>query len=105
MVARAPGAPIYGSAAFLALSDGPERVASVVRAAEAWATEGEQIEVLLAEQVEALRRAYAAGVAEGYRRRVDDHRGDVQRMARHEPDPRLAAEVEADFRTWARGAA
>lgn len=40
-IRRAPEAPLYGSPEWLALPEGPEKVAAVVKAAECWRTEQE----------------------------------------------------------------
>lgn len=97
MIARAPDAPSYGSPEWCALPEGsPAKVAAVVIAAESWARDGDELEDRLRREVLALSRAnkqaedgeYVARVQHGY----DDRRPN-------------AAELEAEFWDWVRGAA
>jgi hypothetical protein len=53
--------PVYGSPEWLALPEGsPEKVAAVVRAAEAWARQGDDLEANLRLEVDLSRRAFKA---------------------------------------------
>lgn len=95
LIERAEGRPpAYGSPEWLALPDGPAKVAAVVRAAECWVVEHELFEErLAAEQKAAEDRAWQAA--------QERHRGawDAQR-GRFRPDPAIAAEIERDWREW-----
>jgi hypothetical protein len=91
-----PDIPIYGSPEFLALPEGsPAKIGSVVRAAEAWAMDGDQLEERLRLEVLALSRANK--IAEDA-----EYVASYQRPTRTLPD---AAELEAEFWDWIRGAA
>jgi hypothetical protein len=96
LIAAAPDAPSYGSPEWLALPEGsPAKVAAVVRAAECWAVDGDELEERLRREVLALSRAnkqaedaeYVAQMSAGYDRRPD------------------TAELEAEFWDWIRGGA
>lgn len=94
MIARAPGAPSYGSPEWLALPEGsPAKVAAVVRAAECWAVDGDELEERLRREVLALSRA---------NKRAEDAEYVAQIGAPlcSMPDP---AEIESEFWDWVRG--
>jgi hypothetical protein len=96
MIATAPAAPVYGSPEWLALPEGsPAKVAAVVRAAECWARDGDELEDRLRSEVLALSRANK--LAEDA-----EYVAGYQRPQRTLPD---AAELEAEFWDWIRGAA
>ena len=103
LLAAAPDAPSYGSPEWLALPEGsPAKVAAVVRAAECWAVDGDELEGRLRTEVLALTRAnkqaedaeYVAG-CESWAKTWE---GGV-----HHPDPDLPSQLEAEFRDWIRG--
>jgi hypothetical protein len=76
-MAAAPDAPAYGSPDWLALPEGtPAKVAAVVRAAECWATEGDELEGRLRHEVEHLAAAFKADEDTDYAARRDAHRGE-----------------------------
>ena len=94
-MSRANGRPpSYGSPEWLALPDGPEKVAAVVRAAETLVIERE----LRDKELLSWRKA-AEDVA--WQAARDRHKAawDAQR-GRFRPDPAIAAEVEQDWRAW-----
>ena len=95
MMQRAHGPIVaYGSPEWLALPDGPEKVAAVVRAAECWVLDGELTrDRLYAEQKSAEDRAFVAA-REAHRAAWDGRRGCFR------PDPAIAAEVEQEWREW-----
>lgn len=67
--------PAYGSAEFLALPDGDLRkVAAVIRAAENWATDGDNLEENLRVEIETARAAHKALDDAEYVARRDAHR-------------------------------
>jgi hypothetical protein len=76
LMKRAGGrVPPYGSAEWLALPEGDSRkVAAVVRAAECWATDGDNLEERLRVEVEALQAAHKAAEDADYEARRDTHR-------------------------------
>jgi hypothetical protein len=78
MMTRTDGpSPSYGSPEWLALPEGDLRkVAAVVRAAECWATEGDELEVRLAREVEQLRAAFTRDNDIDYAARRDAHRAE-----------------------------
>ncbi len=95
------GAPAYGTAEWLALPDGPLKVAAVVRAAECWVRESEELPTTLRAEIDALRAAYKTGEDDGFRVRSESHRRAWDgRAGCFRPDPRIAAEVEQDWREW-----
>lgn len=99
MIARAPGAPSYGSPEWCALPEGsPAKVAAVVRAAECWAVEGDDLERRLRVEVMALSRANKREEDAEYVGRIQAGAGYYDRR----PD---RAELEAEFWEWIRGAA
>lgn len=72
-IRRAPDAPIYGSEEWLALPDGPAKVAAVYKAAEAWLTEHE----------EALARLRAEHLAAAMEAKRADDAAFVERREAH----------------------
>lgn len=101
MVTRCPSSvPLYGSAEWLGLPEGDVRkVAAVVRAAEAWATEGDELEAL-------ARLAHKKAEDSEYVERREAHRERwLIRRGRPSEAERaaLAAELEAEWSAWARG--
>jgi hypothetical protein len=81
--------PAYGSVEWLALPDGPEKVAAVILAAEKCLLDWEAQKVL-------EDRTFAEQGAD--HRRVWTGRGV-------RPDPHMAADVEREWREWIGGAA
>ncbi len=78
MITR-PGTPVptYGTPEWLALPEGDvAKVAAVVRAAECWATEGDELEERLRSEVEALRVAHKRDDDADYLARRDAHRAE-----------------------------
>ena len=57
-IRTAPESPAYGTPEWLALPEGPEKIAAVVRAAECWATDGDELEERLRLQLETSRLAH-----------------------------------------------
>jgi hypothetical protein len=77
MIDKAKGAPlpVYGDATWLMLPDGDDvKVAAVIVAAEAWASERDELPTTLAVQVEATRRAFKADEDAAYAERAAAHR-------------------------------
>jgi hypothetical protein len=96
LIARHPSPPAYGSPEWLELPEShPAKIAAVVIAAECWATDGDELENRLRREVLALSRA---------NKQAEDaeYVASYQRPARTLPD---AAELEAEFWEWIRGAA
>ena len=99
LIRRAPTAPLYGSEEFLALADGPEKVASVVKAAESYLTELEDgLARLRAECLGTAHEAKLAEDAEYVRNRDEWRRAWTGRGFR--PDPAIAADIEREWREW-----
>lgn len=99
LLAAAPDAPAYGSPEWLALPEGsPAKVAAVVRAAECWAVDGDELEQRLRVEVMALSRANKREEDSEYVARIRAGAGFYDRR----PDK---AELEAEFWDWVRGAA
>lgn len=103
LLAAAPDAPSYGSPEWLALPESsPAKVAAVVRAAECWAIDGDDLEARLRLEVLALSRAYKraedAEYVAGCKAWAKTWAGGV-----HHPDPNLPARIEAEYREWLRG--
>lgn len=100
MMGRARGDyPRYGTPEWLALPDGPEKVAAVVRAAESFALECELFDEWLAAETKAAEDHAWRNARDRQRAAWDAQRG------RFRPDPTIAAEVAQDWREWARGEA
>lgn len=97
--------PQYGSPEWLALPDGPEKVASVVIAAEAWASSGDVLEETLRAQVEAERQAHLkAAEDEAYRAHRDAWRRDwLPNLPGFRTDPTLGDQIEREWRDWVNG--
>ena len=80
--------PRYGSESWLALDlDNPAKLAAVVVAAEAWATDGDNIEERLRAEVEAERRAFKDTEDAEYLGRIAAHRAEWSGMANRRPIP------------------
>lgn len=96
LIERHPNPPTYGSPEWLALPEShPAKISAVVVAAESWAMDGDELEERLRREILALSRANKHAEDADY----------VVRMStplRSMPD---AAELEADFWDWIRGAA
>lgn len=109
LMARAPSAPLYGSPEWEALPDGPEKVAAVVRAAEAWVVEGERLPEQVRVDVEAIQRAYKDGVDDEFHRRADEHQARWSTLATlptpfaGQRPPRPLEEIGADYIKRLRG--
>jgi hypothetical protein len=96
LISRHPSPPAYGSPEWLALPEShPAKIAAVVVAAECWARDGDELEYRLRSEVLALSRANK--LAEDA-----EYVASYQRPAQTLPD---AAELEAEFWDWVRGAA
>lgn len=92
-IQRGKGSPMYGTPEWLALPDDhPGKVAACVRAAECWATEGDEYEGRIEHELDALALAHkriddaefvAAGEAHAHRWRhlTDSHRALMNRRA------------------------
>ncbi len=101
LIGRAPHAAPYGSPAWLLLDDGPEKVAAVVRAAESWAHDCDNLEENLRLEVEAMQL---------WHKRLDDaafvERGRAHAAAWNprtpgfRSDPAIEAAVEQEFAEW-----
>ncbi|WP_299057067.1 hypothetical protein [uncultured Nocardioides sp.] len=71
----APNSPAYGTAEWLALPESsPEKIAAVVRAAECWAREGDELEEKLRHEVALARRAFKVEEDRGYQERAAAHK-------------------------------
>lgn len=115
MIARATGTiPQYGSPEWLRLPDGSlEKVASVIRAAENWAIEGDTLTERLRAEVTFEREAYERAEALAAKRAEDaafvaraaDHRArwDASLPGYVTTDAERA-EIEADWLEWVGGA-
>jgi hypothetical protein len=98
-IRRAPDGPVFGSAEWLGLAEGPAKWAAVVRAAEAWLTEAEehlaQLDAELRFRALEVKRTEDAA----YRARREAHRkswtGRGFRL-----DPFIEADVERDWADW-----
>lgn len=72
-------APEYGSFAWSALPDShPGKLAAAIRAAECWASEGDDLEQNLRREIEAMRFAFKAEEDAEYRARASAHRQRVR---------------------------
>lgn len=91
---------VYGSPEFLAMPEGPEKWGIAIRAAECWASDGDNLKENLRVELEAARHADKLLEDAAYRRRRDAHRDGWDR-----PDPRIAAEIEAEWAAWMSGGA
>jgi hypothetical protein len=79
----APGGPVpaYGTAEWLALPEGdPAKVAAVVRAAECWACDADDLEARLRLEVETMSLAHKRAEDDAYAARRDAHRAEWQRL-------------------------
>lgn len=90
LVSRCPAPPpAYGSIEWLALPDGPEKVAAVVLAAEKFAIDWEAQkaaeDAVFRDAIELHKRGWSGT---GFR-----------------PDPTIAAEIDREWREWVGGAA
>jgi hypothetical protein len=95
LIDAAPDAPSYGSPEWLALPEGhPAKVAAVVRAAECWAVDGDDLERRLRVEVLALSRA---------NKQAEDAEYVTRMRAGHDRRPDTA-EIETEFWEWVRGA-
>jgi hypothetical protein len=108
-IAKTPDSPAYGTPEWLALPHGPAKIAAVVRAAECWATDGDNLEARLRIELDAA----AAEPGETARKEAEDAER-VERQAAHRRawipslpgfrrDPAIDASVEADWRSWSNG--
>lgn len=101
--ARGP-LPVYGTPEWEALPDGPEKVASVVRAAECWRLDGERLAERLQAELEAVQRAEKAAEDAEYVARRDEHR-QAWTGAGFRRNPRVLADVAREWQEWIGGAA
>ncbi|GAA0986880.1 hypothetical protein GCM10009562_39500 [Nocardioides aquaticus] len=101
---QAPDAPAFGSAAWLALPDGPAKIAAVVRAAEAWAMDGDDLQARLRAELEAARLADKRAEDAAWQTQGASHRAAYDgKSGTFRPDPEIAREVEQDWLAWTRG--
>lgn len=105
LMRRWPDGPVYGSPEWLALADGPAKVAAVVRAAELWVRDGDEFAERLQAETDAAQAAYLAGFLDGenndYRSRRDAHRAAWNgKVGTFRPDRDLSARLEAEWRAW-----
>ncbi|MDO9498112.1 MAG: hypothetical protein Q7J48_20580 [Nocardioides sp.] len=98
-----PG-PAYGSPEWLALPEGPEKWASVVRAAECWAIDGDTLIERLQAEVRFEREAFKATEDAAYLARAAAHREEWTGRG-FRPDPHIQADIDREWREWAGGAA
>lgn len=96
--------PAYGTPEFLALPEGPEKWAACVRAAEAWAGDGEDLELKLRIEVEAMQRAYKLAEDTDWNQRREAHEQSWTGTG-FRRDPAVDAEVEDEWRAWVNGEA
>jgi hypothetical protein len=94
--------PSYGSPEWLALPDGPEKVAAVVIAAECWAFDGDHLEQTLRAELEFSRHAHKAAEDAAYRERRDAHRATWTGRG-FLPDRSNAQDIEREWEQWAGG--
>lgn len=94
--------PRYGSPEWLALPEGPEKVAAVVIAAEAWASSGDVLEETLRVQLDAARQAHLkAAEDEAYRAHREAWRRDWSpTLPGFRADPTLGDQIEQEWREW-----
>lgn len=93
--------PIYGSPEWVSLPDGSlAKVAAVVRAAEAWATEGDDIGGRLAVELDIARHAHKAAEDLDYAARRDAHRESWNPRGAFRHGPRDDDEIEAEWLEW-----
>lgn len=104
IIGRHPSPPRYGSTAWAQLPEGdPGRIAAVVVAAEAWATDGDELEQQLQAEVEQLYAAHLAAEDAEYVARRDEHARRWKNGAfQHDAASRrqLAAEIEDEWVRW-----
>ena len=94
--------PAYGTPEWLALPEGPEKVAAVVIAAEARAGEGDNLLERLAAEVAFEREAFKAAEDADYIARRDAHRASWTGNG-FRPDPGMTADIDREWREWAGG--
>jgi PHD/YefM family antitoxin component YafN of YafNO toxin-antitoxin module len=103
MISRCHKPPAkYGSAEWLALPDGPEKVAAVVLAAEAWAIDGDTLLERLEAEVLFEREAFKMTEDAAYLARAEAHRQEWT-GAGFRPDPTIAADIDREWREWVGG--
>lgn len=103
MISRCPRPPVkYGSPEWLALPDGPEKVAAVIIAAEAWAIDGDNLIERLEAEVRFEREAFKAAEDAEYLARAAAHRESWTGTG-FRPDPQLEDEIEREWAEWTRG--
>lgn len=106
LISRASGRPPrYGSPEWLALPDGPEKVAAVVIAAEAWASSGDVLEETLRAQLDAARESYLKAAEDAaYVEQRDAWRRDWNPgPPGFRADPTEGDRIEQEFRAWVEG--
>lgn len=101
LISRAQTPPArYGSPEWLALPDGPEKIASVVIAAEAWASAGDTLEETLRAQLDAERQAHKRAEDAEYVARRDAWKADWLPSGGFRTDPTEGDRIEREFREW-----
>lgn len=94
--------PRYGSPEWLALPDGPEKVAAVIIAAEAWALDGDHLLDNLTTELEASWRAHKAAEDREFVARREGHQ---RAWTGHgfRPDPAIEDDIDREWREWVSG--
>lgn len=101
---QAPDAPPFGSAQWLALPDGPAKIAAVVRAAEAWAMDGDDLQARLGAELDALRLADKRAEDDAWHARQAAHRAAYDgKSGTFRPSPQIAEEVAQEWAEWVGG--
>lgn len=96
-----PG-PAYGSPEWLALPEGPEKWASVVRAAECFAIDGDTLLERLEAEVRFEREAFKATEDAEYLARAAAHRESWTGTG-FRASAAIADDIEREWREWAGG--
>ena len=100
---RAQGpVPVYGSPEWVALPDGPEKVAACVAAAERCVYQDEITDLETTATARWLTHLHDLAEQGDWEARQQYHRRSWTGQA-FRPDPAIDAEVEAEFDAWARG--
>jgi hypothetical protein len=101
MISRCRKPPAkYGSPEWLALPDGPEKVAAVVLAAEAWAIDGDTLLERLEAEVRFEREAFKATEDAAYLARAEAHR-QAWTGTGFRADQWIAKDIDREWADWA----